>query len=86
MAIGTIQSGMWYDANRDMYYPERERYEKEMYLRRQEAEHRRMQGSWYEAPQLHEKLVNAAPKPDLKDPLAFLQNTDKKLLLTGEMQ
>lgn len=80
MAIST------YDINRDMYYSERERYEKEMYLRRQEEAHRRMQSSWYEAPQLHEKLANTAPKPDLKDPLAFLQNTDKKLLLTGEMQ
>ena len=78
MAIST------YDLNRDMYISERERYEKEMFYRRQEEEHRRMQSSWYEAPQLHEKLANKAPKPDPKDPLAFLNKADNTLLLTGE--
>lgn len=86
MAIST------YDINRDMYISERERYEKEMFYRRQEDEYRRMQNAAYYNPAQQQQamigqgFVNTAPKPDLKDPLAFLQNTDKKLLLTGEMQ
>lgn len=84
MAIST------YDISRDMYISERERYEKEMYYRRQEEEYRRMQNAYYNPAQQQQamlgQLANTAPKPDLKDPLAFLQNTDKKLLLTGEMQ
>ena len=61
-------------------------YEREMHYRRQEEEYRRMQNMYCSPQQQQAKLVNTAPKPDLKDPLAFLQNTDKKLLLTGEMQ
>lgn len=83
-------SNMIYDPNRDMYFANqpltlREQYEKEMIYRRQEEEYRRMQNSYVSNTQ-PQQLVNTAPKPDLKDPLAFLQNTDKKLLLTGEMQ
>ena len=78
MAIST------YDISRDMYISERERYEQEMFYRRQEEEYRRMQNSYYNPALQQGKLVNPAPKPDLDDPLAFLQNTDKKLLLTGE--
>ena len=89
MAIGQIQSGMYYDANRDMFYTERERYERELY-RQKEDEYRRqqalMQSPSYNPYVEQPKLANKAPKPDLNDPLAFLQNTDKKLLLTGEMQ
>jgi hypothetical protein len=88
MAIST------HDINRDMYggYNAQERYEYEraMHYRRQEEEYRRMQAlmqnpsynPYVEQP----KLANKAPKPDLNDPMAFLQNTDNKLLLTGETQ
>jgi hypothetical protein len=91
MAIGTMQgaAGMVYDPNRDMYYDDARRYEYEraMQYRRQEEEYRRaQQNAYYNPAQQQSKLANTAPKPDLKDPLAFLQNTDKKLLLTGEMQ
>ncbi len=89
MAIGQTQSGMYYDANRDMFYTERERYERELY-RQKEDEYRRqqalMQNPSYNPYGEQPKLANKAPKPDLNDPLAFLQNTDKKLLITGEMQ
>lgn len=87
MAIG--QSSMFYDANRDMYYTAQERYERELY-RRKEEEYRRqqalMQDPSYNPYAEQPKLANKAPKPDLNDPLAFLHNTDKKVLLTGEMQ
>lgn len=93
MAIG--HPGLFYDANRDMYYnsPERahqEAYERELY-RRKEEEYRRQQAlmqnaEYYISAQQKEKLMKITPKPDLNDPLDFLQNTDKKLLLTGEMQ
>ena len=88
MAIG--HPGMYYDTNRDMYYDDARRYEYEraMQYRRQEEEYRRTQNAAYynHAQQQQAQLMNAAPKPDLKDPLAFLQKTDNKLLLTGEMQ
>jgi hypothetical protein len=85
MAIGSF-----YDINRDTYWDngslsERARYEKEMYLRRQEEEYRRMQNAAYYNPaQQQAQLMNAAPKPDPKDPLAFLKKSDSKLLLTGK--
>jgi hypothetical protein len=83
MAIGSF-----YDFNRDMYFDtsasqERYEYEKAMYQRRQEDEYRRMQNSSFNSAQ-QPQLVNPAPKPDLKDPLAFLTKTDNKILLTGE--
>lgn len=90
MAIGTIQGASgFYDPNRDMYYDDARRYEYEraMQYRRQEEEYRRMQQSAYYNPQQQQgQLANTAPKPklDIKDPLAFLQKTDNKLLLTGE--
>jgi hypothetical protein len=78
MAISTIQPGGFYDINRDMYYSERDRYEREMYQRRQEEEYRKAQQyAFYNAP-------GDAPKQDPKDPLAFLTKTDNKILLTGE--
>jgi hypothetical protein len=81
MAIG--QPGMFYDINRDMYYSERDRYEREMHFRRQqEEEYRLMQNAAYSAPE--QKQVNLTPKPDPKDPLSFLSKADNKLLLTGE--
>lgn len=81
MAIGTMQGGLYYDANRDMFYSERDRYEREMQYRRlQEEEYRRMQNAAYLAPE--QKLI---PKPDPKDPLSFLSKADTKILLTGEL-
>jgi hypothetical protein len=84
MAIGTIQGASgFYDPNRDMYYDDARRYDREMqYRRMQEEEYRRMQNAAYFAPE--QKLVNPTPKQDPKDPLAFLSKTDNKLLLTGE--
>lgn len=86
MAIGSI----YYDANRDMYvgsdyYRDQER----QYRQHQEEMMRKHMQNPAHNPyvdQQKEKSTNTAPKPDLNDPLAFLQNTDKKLLLTGEMQ
>lgn len=95
MAIG--HPGLFYDINRDMYggvdcqrAMEEERARAE--YRRKEEEYRRqqalMQNPAYNpyVDQQKAKSTNTAPMPDTKDPLAFLQNTDKKLLLTGEMQ
>jgi hypothetical protein len=91
MAITTIQPGSFYDINRDMYFANqplalREQYEKELYYRQQAEELRRMQNSYYadSATLQQGKLVNPTPKPDLRDPLAFLTKTDNKILLTGE--
>ena len=85
MAIG--HPGMYYG---DMYYDDARRceYERAMQYRRQEEEeYRRMrQSAYYNPAQQQGKLVNPTPMPDTKDPLAFLHNTDKKVLLTGEMQ
>ena len=82
MAIGSF-----YDPNRDMYYDDARRYEYEraMQYRRQEEEYRRMQNNMY-PPGMEQqaKLVNPTPKPDPKDPLAFLKKADSKLLLTGK--
>ena len=87
MAIGL--PGSFYDINRNQYvgtdyYRAMEEERARAEYRRREEEHRRMQNPWYEAPQLQEKLANKAPKPDLNDPLAFLKQTNNKLLLTGE--
>ena len=83
MAIGSF-----YDVNRDMYFDtrasqERYEYEKAMYQRRQEDEYRRMQNSYFNSAQ-QPQVMTQVPKPDLKDPLAFLTKTDNKILLTGE--
>lgn len=60
---------------------EREMYEREMHHRRQEEEYRRMQ-AWAVAS--FGQPMNAVPKADPNDPLAFLKNADNKLLLIGE--
>jgi hypothetical protein len=84
MAIGAIQGAAgFYDINRDMYYSERERFEREMQYRRlQEAEYRRMQQGAYHNPVQQQPQLMSQVKQDPKDPLSFLSNT--KLLLTGE--
>ena len=77
--------GRFYDINRDMYFDasaSQAQHEKELFLRRQEEEYRRIQASWHKDQQ--PVLVNKAPKPDLDDPLSFLSKADNKLLLTGE--
>lgn len=89
-----ISTGLYYDANRDMYYPEKERYERELY-RRKEEEYRKQQ-ALMQNPRYNPCITGVIGTGaiagtlqfvgDTKDPLAFLQNTDKKLLLTGEMQ
>lgn len=80
--------GSSYDLNRDMYYSQRDMYEREMqYCRQQEEEYRRMQNSYFNSAQ-QQAWIGDPPKPtpkqDPKDPLAFLTKTDNKILLTGE--
>ena len=83
-AQGMIGSSYDLNRDRDMYYSQRDMHEREMHYRRQqEEEYRRMQNSYFNSAQ-QPQLVNPAPKPDLKDPLAFLTKTDNKILLTGE--
>ena len=67
------------------YYRQQE--QEWQYRRMQEEQYRKMQNAAYYNPaQQQAQLMAQQPQPHLKDPLAFLQNTDKKLLLTGEMQ
>lgn len=85
-----------YDVNRDLYIErekyERERYEREMQLNRMkmEDEFHRQQQSMYgqaifgQASQGQMVQVKKQATPDPKDPLAFLNKSDNKLLLTGE--
>ena len=93
MAIG--HPGAFYDINRDLFFGNQpltvqEQYEQELY-RQKEEDYRRQRARMQNAVQQPDRLGQAmlmskAPKPDPKDPLAFLHNTDKKVLLTGEMQ
>ena len=84
--IGTIQGGSgFYDINRDMYYSERDRHEREMQYRQLQAEeYRRMQNPYFNSAQ-QPQVMTQAPKPDPKDPLSFLSKADTKILLTGEL-
>lgn len=74
------------------YYRQQE--QEWQYRRMQEEQYRKMQNAAYYNPAQQQaqllgqqaQLMAQQPQPHLKDPLAFLQNTDKKLLLTGEMQ
>jgi hypothetical protein len=91
-----ILSNQIYDANRDPYI-ERERYDREMHLHRMkmEDEYRRQQQMYAQGMnaaqgfghiqqgQLGQEQIQK-PKHDPKSPLAFLNNPDNKLLLTGE--
>ena len=80
-----------YDANRDLYI-EREKYEREMQLMRMKEQDylRQQQQSMYGqalfGPVSQSQMVQAKNQatPDPKDPLAFLNKSDNKLLLTGE--
>ena len=88
-----------YDANRDVYL-EREAYEREMQFRRmKEQDYQRQQQQSMFAQQSHHQggmlsqsqifqgqLGQAKNQATLdpKDPLAFLNKLDSKLLLTGE--
>ena len=91
MAIGAIQGASgFYDPNRDMYYDEARRYDREMQYRRQQEEYLRMQASRYGDISSQQQMAyigerqKQIPVKDPKDPLAFLTKTDNKLLLTGE--
>jgi hypothetical protein len=95
MAITTNQI---YDPLRDMYY-EREAYERErerQHRLMKEGAYRQQEQSMYaqqgqaifgqmnqvQQNQMSQAIPRAAPDP--KDPLAFLNKSDSKLLLTGE--
>ena len=89
--------GAFYDIDRDQYggMDHYRRQEQEwQYRRMQEEQYRKMQNAAYYNPAQQQaqlmaqqsQLMAQQLQPHLKDPLAFLQNTDKKLLLTGEMQ
>lgn len=95
MAITTNQI---YDPLRDMYY-EREAYERErdrQHRLMKEEDYRLQEQSMYaqqgqavlgqtwqgQQGQMSQAIPRAAPDP--KDPLAFLNKSDSKLLLTGE--
>lgn len=84
----------------NMFTDPRDVYGGSDFYRAQEQEYRRQREAEYSRQQMlmqhpsynpyvdqpKEKSTNTAPKPDLKDPLAFLKNTDKKVLLTGEIK
>jgi hypothetical protein len=81
MAIGTIQGSLYYDVNRDMYYSERERFEREMHQRQMYAAQQQMnQNAFAQQPQ----AMAQQPQPHSRDPLNFLSKADNKILLTGE--
>jgi hypothetical protein len=86
MAIGTIQGGLYYDINRDTYYSERERFEREMHQRQMYAAQQQMnQNAFSLQAGVEGYVVGVRPTiTDPKDPLSFLSKTDNKLLLTGE--
>jgi hypothetical protein len=87
MAIGTMQGGLYYDANRDTYYSERERFEREMQQRQMYAAQQQMGQNPYGkaiAGGNHAEQQRQVAVVDPKDPLSFLSKADNKLLLTGE--
>ena len=86
MAIGTMQGSLYYDVNRDMYYSEQERYEREMRQRQMYAAQQQTNYNPFVVREGGEGyLVGVRPQiTDPKDPLSFLSKTDNKLLLTGE--
>ena len=100
MAIAALPYGRVYDANRDEYYDSHAQYVRHMeHLRIEQMREEDRRRNAYAAQQQagHNPHVISASGTgaivgtlqfvgDAKDPLAFLQNTDKKLLLTGEMQ
>ena len=83
MAIGTMQGGLYYDANRDTFYSERDRYEQEMHQRQMYAAQQQMNHNPFVVRE-GGLIGHAVTVQDPKDPLAFLIKTDNKLLLTGE--
>jgi hypothetical protein len=84
MAIGAIQgAGGFYDAPRDMFYSEQERYEREMHQRKMYAAQQQMGHNQFV---IREGVLSASAfsVQDPKDPLSFLSKADRKILLTGE--
>ena len=78
MAIGSF-----YDINRDMYYSERDRFEREMQQRQMYAAQQQVGQNPFV---IREGVLSghAFSVQDPKDPLSFLSKEDNKLLLTGE--
>jgi hypothetical protein len=90
MAIGAIQgAGGFYDANRDMFYSEQERYEREMHQRKMYAAQQQMGHNQFvisaSATGAMIGTLQCASTHDPKDPLSFLSKADTKILLTGEL-
>ena len=95
----SITTNQIYDVDRDLYI-EREKYEREMqlmcmkeqdYQRQQQqsmyAQQSHQQGGMLSQSQIFQGQLGQAKNqatPDPKDPLAFLNKLDSKLLLTGE--
>ena len=87
MAIGVIQgAGGFYDANRDMFYSEQERYEREMHQRQMYAAQQQMNHNPFviSTSATNSTIGTLQSTHDPKDPLNFLSKADNKLLLTGE--
>jgi hypothetical protein len=84
MAIGTMQGGLYYDANRDMFYSERDRYEREMHQRQMYAAQQQMGQNPFSGAIQGAAIGTLQSTHDPKDPLSFLSRADNKLLLTGE--
>jgi len=86
MAIGTMQGSLYYDANRDMFYSEQERYEREMHQRQMYAAQQQMGHNPFviSTSATNSTIGTLQSTHDPKDPLSFLSKADTKILLTGE--
>jgi len=86
MAISTIQPGGFYDINRDTYYSERERFEREMHQRQMYAAQQQMGHNPFviSTSATNSTIGTLQSTYDPKDPLSFLSKADTKILLTGE--
>jgi hypothetical protein len=86
MAISTIQPGGFYDINRDMFYSERERFEREMHKRQMYAAQQQMDHNPFviSTSATNSTIGTLQSTHDPKDPLSFLSQADTKILLTGE--
>jgi hypothetical protein len=84
MAIGTMQGSLYYDANRDIYHSERDRFDREMHQRQMYAAQQQMNHNQFV---IREGVLSghAFSVQDPKDPLSFLSKADTKILLTGEL-
>jgi tRNA A-37 threonylcarbamoyl transferase component Bud32 len=88
MAMMHPSLGQIYDQNRDMY-TDRYTYEQacrdqDRYFHQKREEERRWMQNGYNNAMQSPQAISQAPTPDPKNPLAFLNKTHNKLLLTGE--